>query len=354
MSICGALERFGMFIAIQPDYYGPNDASSPIWSRLLKEAGHEVREVNVYRADILDQLKECDGFMWRHAHVPHMRQVAKRLLPVIEGELGLVVYPDQKTCWHYDDKIAQAQLLEAAGIPTPKTWVWFDKVAALGWLQNAKYPIVLKLWTGAGSTNVRLVQSFAEAECWICRLFNRGVSSLEPRRFSLKDRILDVLRILFHGELEHPWELHKNYVLFQEFLADNEFDTRITVIGNRAFGYRRYNRPNDFRASGSGNFDVNPMYIDKETVKLAFDVAQQLGAQSVAIDGLKKGDRPVVGEISYTYVSWMVQACPGHWDSDLNWHDGSMWPEEAQVQDFLERLELTELKKLNGADCNGR
>ena len=35
-----------------------------------------------------------------------------RLLPVIEKELGLVVYPDQNTCWHYDDKIAQYYLLK--------------------------------------------------------------------------------------------------------------------------------------------------------------------------------------------------------------------------------------------------
>lgn len=33
-------------------------------------------------------------------------------------------------------------------------------------------------------------------------------------------------------------------------------DTRVTVIGHCAFGYRRYNRPGDFRASGSGRLTV--------------------------------------------------------------------------------------------------
>jgi len=74
----------------------------------LEKAGHEVNWVNVYRADILEQLKGCDGFMWRWAHFGGMGQIARRLLPVVERELGLVVYPDQNTCWHYDDKIAQA------------------------------------------------------------------------------------------------------------------------------------------------------------------------------------------------------------------------------------------------------
>ena len=59
-----------------------------------------------------------------------MWHIARRLLPVIERELGLTVYPDQNTCWHYDDKIAQAHLFKVAGIPAPETWVWFDGKAA--------------------------------------------------------------------------------------------------------------------------------------------------------------------------------------------------------------------------------
>jgi hypothetical protein len=80
--------------------------------------------VDVFRPDILQQLQGCRGFLWRHAHVADMRQIARRLLPVIERDLGLLVYPDQRTCWHYDDKIIQSYLLDAHGIPSPKTWVW--------------------------------------------------------------------------------------------------------------------------------------------------------------------------------------------------------------------------------------
>jgi hypothetical protein len=34
-------------------------------------------------------------------------------------------------------------------------------------------------------------------------------------------------------------------------------------------------------------------------------------------------------------VAWMVESCPGHWDSKLQWHEGHVWPEEAHVEDFL-------------------
>ena len=72
----------------------------------------------------------------------------------------------------------------------------------------------------------------------------------------------------------------KTTVLFQEFLPCNDFDTRITVIGNRAFGFRRFNRANDFRASGSGKIDYDPKNIAPEMVQLAFDVTRRLNVQS--------------------------------------------------------------------------
>ncbi len=341
-------------IAIQPDNYGPGDSASPMWTRLLKEAGHEVREVNVYRADIIDQVAGCHGFMWRYAHFSNLKQVAQRLLPVLERGLGLVCYPDQNTCWHYDDKIAQRYMLETVGIPIPKTWVWYDLKLAINWALQARYPLVLKLWGGSSAENVILLQSFDEAEMWINRLFGDGIYGLNDRCLELRpwkrEGIRSIARVLLKGRLknrlsEYAWELHKNYVLFQEFLNGNLFDTRITVIGNRAFGYRRFNRPNDFRASGSGNFDIDPEKIDQEAIRLAFRVAKCLKTQSIAIDCLTKGEERFVGEISYTYVSWMVHECPGHWElkgdpqtGDLIWYEGQMWPEEAQITDFLERL----------------
>jgi len=73
------------------------------------------------------------------------------------------VYPDQATCWHYDDKIAHYYLLTAAGIPIPKTWVCFERGQVLEWIRTATFPLVLKLWAGAGSTNVRLVRDVRDA-----------------------------------------------------------------------------------------------------------------------------------------------------------------------------------------------
>jgi len=342
-----------MIIAIHPDDYThpsrepKSDSASYRWAQAIEKAGHEVRWVNVRAADILDQLAGCHGFMWRWNHSAGMARIARRLLPVIERELKIPVYPDQHTCWHYDDKIAQAYLFQALGIPSPKTWVWYDRQLALEWAEKAGYPVVLKLATGAGSQNVVLVSSREEACRWIDRLFRGFYCSLEQP--NLKQRVrLALNALLLEDDSPFPdngYDPQAGYVLFQEFLPGNAFDTRITVIGNRAFGFRRFNRNNDFRASGSGHLSYDIECIPEEMIRLAFSTAQKLRMQSCAIDGLYRGKTPLVGEASYTFVSSAVHDCPGHWKlngspetGSLIWNEGHLWPEEAQIEDFLALL----------------
>ena len=44
---------------------------------------------------------------------------------------------------------------------------------------------------------------------------------------------------------------------------------------------------------------------------------------------------PVIVELSYCYVSKLVYMCPGHWDEQLKWHEGHMWPQEAILLDLI-------------------
>jgi len=339
-------------IGIQPDDFGPGDASSPLWIRFIEAAGHEARTVDVRRADILAQLRGCHAFMWRFAHSVGEMQIARRLFPVLEEELGLVVYPDRRARWHFDDKIAQHYLFEALGIPTPKTWVFWDRAAAEEWARAATYPLVVKLARGAGSTNVALVSDFPEARRFLDRLFGVGVFSLRSSRASAPRRAVRAARaaaksVFLRMPLEETflpsgdWERQKDYVLFQQFLPGNDYDTRVTVIGRHVYGFRRFNRPNDFRASGSGRIDRDPAAIDPRFLDLGCAVAERIGASSVAIDGLLDAGRPVVGEMGYTYASFPLEECPGHWIREaggLTWREGRMWPEEAHVEGLLKRL----------------
>lgn len=349
------MESGKVLIGIQP---AGKSSFGERWGSALQSRGAAVKWLDLLGPEPLQQVAGCDGVMWHWYHYPsEVRWAALPILRVIEEHLRIPVFPDMATCWHFDDKIAQSHLLEAMGIPIPKTWTFWRKADALAWCGKTDYPVVAKLSGGAGSQNVRLIRSEAEARAYVEQCFSGSGIVIRPvlpeggmaRPWAcLKraaKRAAQAAPYVFANRFpafpdQTYWMPHKNYALFQEFLAGNKFDTRVTVIGRRAYAFRRWNRPNDFRASGSGRIDYDPAAIDLRCVKSAFDAAQRLGSQSTAFDFLFRGTskEPVVGEISYGFADGAVEQCPGHWDPGLKWREGRLWPEEAHVEDFLERI----------------
>jgi len=342
-------------IAIQPDFLqlknDPQQSFSKYWIEHLEREGHETCLVNVFSADFFDQVSGCDGFLWYFPPIPFPRDMARRLMLALGHVSRMPVYPDWKTCWHFDDKVAQSYLLQAADIPIPRTWVFWQSKDALEFFSTASYPLVIKLRSGVYSQNVRLLRNRAEAEYWIKHLFNYGLLALErpSGSFLLRaaKRVRGALRTLIggHGPSTGGLDFHKDYILLQEFIPGNDFDTRITVVGKRAFVCRRYNRPDDFRASGSGILDTDPSLIDSDAVRLAYRVAETLSAQTICMDILRRNGEPVICEVSYYFEGLAVYKSPGHWElqgdpdtGQLEWVEGQIRLEGAILEDFLGRL----------------
>jgi hypothetical protein len=331
-------------IAVQPDLL-PQNSFSDRWIPRLRELGHEVRQVMVSDPHFLEQVSECDGFLWWFPPVPRAREVGKIVMPALDHAAKVMVHPDLRSCWHFDDKLAQAYLLQAAGIATPKTDVFWRYDTAVEFFRSATYPLVTKLRSGVRSENVMLLRNRAEATRMARRLFGRGVEMLRPPRFAMlrvtSRPIRNVLRtILGYPPLPRP-EVHRGYMLVQEFVEGNEFDTRINVIGDRAYAFRRRNRPNDFRASGSHLKDDDPSKIELDAVRLAFDAARALRMPALCFDVLRQHGKPVITEISYYFNAPSIRECPGHWrdrNGELEWMPGSTNAEDAVLDDFLARL----------------
>ena len=279
-------------------------------------------------------------------------QSARHLVRAFEL-MGLQVFPTESVYWHYEDKLAQHFLFESLQIPTCPTWVFFDARDALAWAQETTYPKVWKLKTGASSSNVRLVRSREQARALILRAFGRG--------FSPVPRLLDDFNTkLYKHKKEKDWPralrrlpqtvkniltsrravpLERGYAFFQEFLPGNNYDTRVTVIGERAFAFRRFVRPDDFRASGSGRIDWDPSAIDLDCIRLAFNSAAKIGSQCLAFDIIYDTERNlVILEVSSRFVAELVERCPGYWDRNLSFHEGRIWPQDAILDDVLARL----------------
>lgn len=270
--------------------------------------------------------------------------------------MGLKVFPNSQTCWSFDDKISQKYLLEAIGAPLIPTYVFYDEKTAMEWIDQTTFPKVFKLSKGAGSANVALITSTHEARARVKQAFGKGFKPISGYlreniyRFKSRERrkkhdwIAKIKRT--PQSLANIYRTNKKmgreigYIYFQDFIPDNLFDTRVTVIGNRAFGFTRKVRQNDFRASGSGDIDYNTDTVRPQCIQIAFDVAKKLNTQSLAFDFvLDDKKNPLITEISYTYLADAVYRCDGFWNDQLHWHQQRVWPQDAIIADLIEQIQ---------------
>ena len=320
------------------------------WVEYCNEKGIFYKLVNCYDSNIVMQLQAFDVLLWHWNHYDTKAILFARQLVISLQHMSIKVFPDINTCWHFDDKVGQKYMLEAIGAPLVPSYVFYDKEETLSWIYQANFPKVFKLRVGAGSMNVHLVRTRTRAKVLCRQAFGRGFPAvagyfadmrtrIRKTRSSTQfwDKLRRVPKTIFHNiVLRHQIPRERDYVYFQDFIANNICDTRVTIIGNRAFAFRRMVRKNDFRASGSGQIDYKPSEVDMECVQIAFQVTGRLKMQNMAFDFVMAHDlTPKIVEVSYSYVPDAVYACPGHWDKDLNWHEGQVWPQDAILEDIM-------------------
>ncbi|MEE0882296.1 MAG: hypothetical protein U0L65_02610 [Bacteroidales bacterium] len=313
------------------------DGFSTRWVEYCERNNIPYKLVNPYENDIIEQLKDCDVFMWHHYHADYRDvQFAKSLLFSLQQK-GLKVFPDFNTTWHFDDKVAQKYLLEAIDAPFVPSYVFYTKKDALKWIANVSFPKVFKLKGGAGSSNVKLAKTRKQAKHLIKQAFGKGFSQYD--RFAhLKDRYTaykngrdsflgvckSFARLFIPTEYSKMHSKEKGYVYFQDFIPNNTFDIRICVVDDKAFALKRMCRENDFRASGGGRIIYDKNQIDERCVKIAFDVNDKLKTQSIAFDFVfDENNNPLIVEISYGYSANAYDTCEGYWTKDMQWHAGS-------------------------------
>jgi len=289
--------------------------------------------VDCYKNDIIEQLADCDALMWHYYHESAKDiQFAKQLLFALEGS-GKVVYPNRASNWHFDDKVGQKYLFESIGAPLVPSYAFYTKREALEWVNSTSFPKVFKLRGGAGSSNVRLVRSRAQAVSFVRKAFGRGFKRYHPLKnlnerwrlykmgkMSFVDLLKGWIRLLRPTKFARVMGRDRGYIYFQDFIPNNTHDIRVTYVNNRCFASRRAVRPGDFRASGSGIPDMDQANVPLSALEISFDVAEKLGLQSAAIDFVVLDDKPLIVEICYAYGHYDGHYKHGYYDRDLNYY----------------------------------
>jgi glutathione synthase/RimK-type ligase-like ATP-grasp enzyme len=338
---------------VKDKYYDKNNYIK-LYKLVLDYNNIDSQIIDVNSNTFFSELNKIDHLVFRWGHYDSDRQIAHSILPVVEFYKGIKCFPDYATSWHYDDKIKQYYLLKSLGFPYIDSFIFWDIESALKWIEETNFPIVFKLKGGAGSKNVSLIDSKSEAKRKIYKIFSKGLrqNSIDQSSFSLKRNIRHIggviLRLISNEDVADTWQKEKNYILFQKYLPNNEFDTRVTTIGVRAFAFRRFNRNNDFRASGSGKIEYDRFAIDQRCIKMALEISKAFKFQTMAYDFLYNEKKEIeFCEISYTYEDKAVFRCHGYWDEDLIFHEGHFLPEYFQLIDFLNIQNLKQPEKIS-------
>jgi glutathione synthase/RimK-type ligase-like ATP-grasp enzyme len=335
-------------IAIQNSTFGFH----PRWIAYCEKKGIPFKRVNCYANDLIEQLKDCKALMWHFNQGSHRDNIiAKQILFALE-HTGFEVFPNFKTAWHFDDKVAQKYLFESINAPLVPSCVFFDKRKALHWAEQTTFPKVFKLRGGAGSQNVRLVKSKLECTRLINKAFGKGFpkydawGSLKERWYKFRKGKMPFfevskgfIRLFYAPPYARLGANEVGYVYFQDFIPMNDSDIRIIVIDGKAFGLKRFVRDNDFRASGSGNFAWDKSLFDERCVRISFDLNEKLNLQVGAYDFVfDENGNPLVVEVSYGFVSHVYDPCAGFWDKDLKWYEGKTIKEEWMVDLVLRNI----------------
>ena len=339
---------------------GEQNSFIPGWISALETRGVNYQWYKEISVDLLESLGGCKGVMTHFSHRRPDFLIYSPVMDLIEKGLKIPVFPNRLMRVLFDRKDLQSMLLRRYGFPTVKTYAMTDYAEFVRFIPGADFPIVMKAVNGASSSSVIIAYNIAEA-----KKYARAVSSRHPLRNDpwtrpLHRRVLRHARSLalsMYDLLSNHRRLEKMHhlclwqeaddseklpiIYWQEFMAGNDWDTRVTVIGDRAFCFRRRNRPNDFRASGSGLIEYQEAGGDTDAVQLAFAVEKALGLENVAFDFLRDArGKPRIIEISYGYVSRAVRGCPGYWTRDGVWERRHMVPEELHVELFLKKVGL--------------
>lgn len=325
---------------------------SPFWVEYCIKNKINYKLVNCYSTNIIKDIVGCDFLLWHINNLNFKDQIfAKGLMYAVQN-MGIKTFPDFNTLWHFDDKIVQKYLFEGLAINLVPTYIFYDKNSALEWINSVEYPKVFKLSKGSGSKGVSLCRDRKEAVKLANKAFGKGFKTITPyflfkeriRKYKLgKDTLTGVMkgfvRLFIGTEYINKSGLEKNYIYFQDFIPKNAYDIRIIIIGNKAFGIKRMNRENDFRASGSGNIIYDPLQIDLNVVRLSFEINKKLKMQCAALDFVyDEGGNALVVEVSFGFNPKGYFDCQGYWDENLNWKQEEIKPQEWMVEDLMKKF----------------
>lgn len=328
---------------------------SDAWVAYLEEKGIEYIPIDPYASDCINKILQADYFFWHFDHFDYRDHLcAKGIIGAIENKI--ITFPNLSDAFFFDDKLSQKYLFDALSISSPKSFVSYTKNDALNYLQGCTYPIVAKLRRGAGSSNVFKLDNTSQAKQFVQQAFSEGFSIFNREDYLQKrlkkakedNKGLSGIVKAYRGQKRNQKNAaiqykEAGYVLFQEYVENENFDIRVVVINqNKAFSARRDAQAGDWRSSGSGIASYPDENLDQAYIKEAFSTAQKLNTRCIAIDFVKNTNTNSIYaiEMSVFYAFYSMKPTKGYWDNRLDWHEDDKDPQWWLMEGLVNNIKV--------------
>lgn len=311
------------------------------WAEFCQENDFNYEIINPYDSDIINKLKGFNCLLWHFGNYVFQDMLFARSILYSAKQMGLDIFPDFHTAWHFDDKVAETYLLQSVEAPIPLSQMFYDYNKFTNYLDvNSKFPLVAKLRCGSGSHNVKLLKDKKEALAYGKQMllkdgFNPAPSLLYKANSNIKSaktlkifiarakRIPEFIRTLRSAK---NFSNEKLYVFLQEFIPNDGYDLKIVVVGDKLSFLSRDIRSGEFRASGGGSLNYDKTRVPKNVIDSAFKISDKLKFQCIGYDYIvdsKTGCGKII-EISYGFSHMGLLAAGGYFDRQGEWHNEPM------------------------------
>ena len=285
--------------------------------------GLPYKVFNIHRSGWLEEALSCDVIFWRPSNTQYSVREALYKITLLSNE-KIHTFPPLHDLAFYENKSLQYAFLAEKGLPVVPTFISHDYREALDFIRKRKrWPLVSKIKTGSASVGVRLLKNKREALAFTRKVFTKGI------------------RYFWHGDRQ------KDYVFFQDYIQGSGHDLRIITAGDKLFGYYRYPKKRDFRASGSGLWAFKELPDD--ALEMALSVRKALGLTDASVDFLRdpQGNLHIIEVSLFTLISSPAQAIvngiPGYYthssEKGFLFQKGFAWPQHLMLHNFLTHLE---------------